>query len=228
MDVWSSTIPAVACAGLGAWGAFHPRSQLFGPVVTGAGDRCALTFDDGPNPRVTPQLLSILAKYSIPATFFVLGKYGRANPALLADIAAQGHAIGNHTDSHPNLVFYGRKDIIEEFQRCEDTIVQATGQRSRCVRPPFGFRGPQFRSAVRQAGFGKVVMWSLSARDWKPQSWEKVSCRVGRAAAGDIVLLHDGDHREASADRSHMLKALEFWLPRWKDSGLIFTHLGYE
>jgi peptidoglycan/xylan/chitin deacetylase (PgdA/CDA1 family) len=228
MDVWSSTIPVAACAGIGAWGAFHPRSQLFGPTISRLEKLCALTFDDGPNPRVTPQLLALLDKHRVPATFFVLGKYVRSNSGLLADMAARGHAIGNHTYRHPNLVFWRRKDIVEELNRCEDTIVQATGQRSRCVRPPFGFRGPQFQSAVRQAGFGKVVMWSISARDWKPQSWEKVSRRVERAAAGDVILLHDGDHRDASADRSHMLKALEFCLPRWHDSGLVFTHLGYE
>lgn len=228
MEVWSSTIPAVACAGIAAWGAFHPRSQLFGPTICRVGEGCALTFDDGPNPRVTPQLLALLEKYNVRATFFVLGKYVRSNPGLLADIAARGHVIGNHTYSHPNLIFLGRKDIVEELSRCEDTIVQATGQRSRCVRPPFGFRGPQFRSAAGQAGFGNVVTWSISARDWKPQSWERVGRRVAPAAAGDIVLFHDGDHRVASADRSHMLKALEFCLPRWKDSGLIFTHLDYE
>jgi peptidoglycan/xylan/chitin deacetylase (PgdA/CDA1 family) len=187
-----------------------------------------LTFDDGPNPGVTPKVLSLLDKFGIRATFFVLGKYVRQNPGLLADIAARGHVIGNHTYAHPNLLFLRGREIIEELNQCEDTIVRAIGRRSRCVRPPFGFRGPQFQSAVRDAGFAKVIMWSVAARDWKPQPWERVSRRLCGVRAGDIVLLHDGDHRNATADRSHMLKALEFWLPRWKESGLAFTSLGYK
>jgi peptidoglycan/xylan/chitin deacetylase (PgdA/CDA1 family) len=228
MDAWISTIPLGVGLGAAAWGAFHPRSQLFGPTILRAGECCALTFDDGPNPRVTPKVLSLLDKYGIRATFFVLGKYVGQNPGLLADIAAGGHAIGNHTYAHLNLVFSSRGEIVKELSQCEDTIVRAVGRRSSCVRPPFGFRGPQFQSAAREAGFSNVVMWSVAARDWKPQTWDRVSRRLRRVRAGDIVLFHDGDHRDANADRSHMLKALEFWLPRWKDSGLTFTSLGYK
>jgi peptidoglycan/xylan/chitin deacetylase (PgdA/CDA1 family) len=226
MDALGIGVPSIACLGVAAWGAFHPRSQLFGPTVSNVEKSCALTFDDGPNPRVTPQLLSLLERYRVTATIFVLGKYAQQDPGLLADIAASGHVIGNHTYGHPNLVFLRRKHIVEELRRCEDTIVQAVGKRSHCVRPPFGFRGPQFNSAAREAGFRSVVMWSVSARDWNLQSWQRVSQRVRRAAAGDILLFHDGDHRRPNADRSHTLKALEFWLPRWQDSGFTFTSLG--
>src|SRR5215471_9179325 len=195
MDALGIGVPSMACLGLGAWGAFHPRSRLFGPSISRAGKACALTFDDGPNPRATPQLLSLLERYGVMATFFVLGKYVEKDPGLVAEIASRGHAIGNHTYGHPSLLFFGRKHIVEELARCEDTIVRAAGQRSRCVRPPFGFRGPQFYWAARAAGFSKVVMWSLSARDWNLQPWERVSKRLGRAVSGDILLFHDGDHR---------------------------------
>jgi peptidoglycan/xylan/chitin deacetylase (PgdA/CDA1 family) len=225
MDALRIAVPSLACLGIGAWGAFHPRSQLFGPAISTVEKSCALTFDDGPNPSVTPQLLSLLERHGVVATFFVLGKYVQQAPGLMAEIAARGHVIGNHTYSHPNLLFQGRKHIVSELNRCEDTIMRAAGQRSRCVRPPFGFRGPQFNSAARAAGFSKVVMWSVSARDWNLQPWEKVSRRLGRAAGGDILLLHDGDHRRPNADRSHTLKALEFWLPRWQDSGFKFIAL---
>jgi len=226
MSPWTTTIPAVAGAGLLAWGAFHPKSQLFGPTLRRLGDACALTFDDGPNPSVTPRLLALLDRFGVRATFFVLGKYVRANPGLLAEAAAGGHVIGHHTDTHPNLVFSSRQHIMDELHRCEDAIVQATGAGTAAVRPPFGFRGPQFHRAARRMGFSKVVMWSISARDWNPQPAAKVSRRIQKTASGDIVLFHDGDHRASNADRSHMLQALEFCLPRWKDSGLKFVSLG--
>jgi len=218
--------PAIAAAGIAAWGAFHPRSQLFGPTVRSTGPACSLTFDDGPNPRVTPRLLSLLDKYQVPATFFVLGKYVREHASLAGEILAGKHALGNHTYSHPSLVFWSRRGIIDELNRCEDAVFQATGARTACVRPPFGFRGPQFGSAARQAGFSKIVMWSINGRDWKPQPARNVVARLEKVRRGDIVLLHDGDHRTFNADRGPMLEALEFWLPRWKDSGMQFVSFG--
>src|SRR5262249_52463893 len=156
-------------------------------------------------------------KHDIRATFFVLGKYVQQDPGLTAEIAARNHVIGNHTFAHPNTLFMGRQSILDELNRCEETIVKATGRRSQCVRPPFGHRGPQFFSAARALGLSKLVMWSVSAHDWKPQPWERVRNRVGEAHRGDIILFHDGDHRTAKADRNHTLRALEFLLPRWKD-----------
>jgi len=222
MNAWNFVIPAATAMGFGAWGAFHPKARLFGPVVASAGNSCALTFDDGPNPSTTPKLLAILEKHRVKATFFVLGKYVQANPGLAAEIAARKHVVGNHTYAHPNMLFYTRQQIVDELNRCEDAISKATGGRSACVRPPFGFRGPQFYWAVRTVGLSKVVMWSVSARDWRPQPWERVSRRIQKARRGDILLFHDGDHRASNADRNHMLRALEFWLPRWTDSGLEF------
>ena len=225
MNAWEIVVPAVALTGFPAWGAFHPRSQLFGPTICRAGNLCALTFDDGPNPRVTPKLLDLLEKNRIPATFFVLGKYVEEHRTLTAEIRARGHAIGNHTFTHPSLVFFSQRQIREELKRCEDAVANATGNGTSLVRPPFGFRGPQFHAAAQRAGYSKVVMWSISGNDWKQQPATYVSQRIKRVRAGDIILLHDGDHRVANADRSPMLEALEHWLPRWKDTGLQFVKL---
>jgi peptidoglycan-N-acetylglucosamine deacetylase len=223
MKAWNLLIPAAAATGLGAWGAFHPKSRLFGPAVSSMGNACALTFDDGPNPSITPRLLSILEKHHVTATFFVLGKYVDENPGLAAEIVARNHVIGNHTYTHPNTLLLTQRQIVDELNRCQEAIFKAVARHSSCVRPPFGFRGPQFYPAVRKSGLEKVVMWSVSARDWTPQPWERVSRRLENVCRGDILLFHDGDHRASNADRNHMLQALEFWLPRWADSGLEFT-----
>ena len=225
MNPVSIIIPAVAALGLPAWAAFHPRSRLFGATVCSAGKACALTFDDGPNPRVTPQLLALLEKHRVPATFFVLGKYVEQYPGLTAEIVAANHAIGNHTYGHPSLLFFSRRHIMDELSRCDEAVLEAAGRHTSSVRPPFGFRGPQFHSAAREMGFSKVVMWSVSARDWRPQPTAHVNHRIGKVKPGDIVLLHDGDHRRANAERPHMLKVLEYWIPRWKDSGMQFVKI---
>ena len=223
MSPWSAIIPALAAGGTAAWGTFHPRSQLFGQIIKNAGTHCALTFDDGPNPRVTPRILKLLEKHRVPATFFVLGKYAAAEPGLMSEMAAANHTIGNHTYSHSSLVFFSRQRIIDELNRCDDVVFRATGRHTQCVRPPFGFRGPQFFSATRTAGFYRIVMWTVNGRDWRPQPERHMRERLQKVSKGDIVLLHDGDHHTSNAERSHMVQALEYWLPRWQDAGLEFT-----
>jgi peptidoglycan/xylan/chitin deacetylase (PgdA/CDA1 family) len=225
VDPLEVLVPVTVAIGVPAWAAFAPTSQLFGPTVCHVPRGCALTFDDGPNPSVTPRLLALLERHQVKATFFLLGKYVAESPSLTAEIAAAGHGIGNHTYSHPSLIFYSRTRIADELNRCDTAIFHATDRRTAFIRPPFGFRGPLFHSAARKAGLSKVVMWSVSGRDWTPQPADRVQRRLSRARSGDIVLLHDGDHRQPNADRSHMLQALEYWLPRWKDSGLEFSKM---
>ena len=218
-------IPALAAVGLPAWAGLHPRSQLFGPTICKIETGCALTFDDGPNPRLTPKLLTLLDKHRVPATFFVLGKYASENPSLMKEIAGANHAIGNHTYAHPSVLFFSQTQIMDELNRCKDAVAAATGQNMSMVRPPFGFRGPQFHAAVRKMGFSKVVMWSVSGGDWNLQPASRVIQRLQKAKSGDIVLLHDGDHRVPNADRSHTLESLASLLPRWLDAGMKFVKL---
>src|SRR5690242_5558762 len=99
MNVTPAVLAISFSTGMSAWGACHPRSQLFGRTRcdTGRDGTLALTFDDGPNPAVTPRLLDLLDRYDARATFFLIGRHVRACPALAADVAARGHAIGNHT-----------------------------------------------------------------------------------------------------------------------------------
>jgi peptidoglycan/xylan/chitin deacetylase (PgdA/CDA1 family) len=218
---------ACAAAGFFSWGAVAPSSQLFGPTIRRTGDpsAMALTFDDGPNPAVTPSLLDLLDRHSARATFFLIGRHVRAIPELAKEIAERGHTIGNHTDTHPALAFLPPRRIAAELSRCDDAIAAATGRKPRWMRPPFGFRGPQLGGIVRARAGAGVVMWSVWARDWKPQPPDPMIQRLRRVRGGDIVLLHDGDHRVLEGDRRHTVAALEHWLPRWKDAGIRFVSL---
>jgi peptidoglycan/xylan/chitin deacetylase (PgdA/CDA1 family) len=233
--------PALACAaaGIAAYGAAYPRSQLFGKTVcrTNSPRKLAITFDDGPNPAITPKLLDLLEGYQARATFFVIGKHARECPDLLKETAARGHVIGNHTDAHPNLFWLKPDKIMVELRCCNYSITAATGAPPRWFRPPFGFRNPWVVPAARELS-QRVVMWTLLPGDWRATSseWliprlEPIAARAkrnlsesnGAATMGDILCLHDGYHRQLNADRLPTLAALEHWMPRWRDLGLEFV-----
>jgi peptidoglycan-N-acetylglucosamine deacetylase len=222
---------ALAAAGIAAWGAVSPYSELFGPTLrhTDSSRNIALTFDDGPNPAVTPRLLDLFERYSVRGTFFLIGKFARACPGLVKEIHARGHLIGNHTDTHCNLIWQTAEGIRSELGRCQDAIASATGaEPPRWMRPPYGYRNPLLRAEVRRAGIHGVVMWSKICWDWKPQPPQRLIERLASVARedrkqGDIVVMHDGDHRALGGDRLHVVTALEHWLPRWRDAGMEFV-----
>jgi peptidoglycan/xylan/chitin deacetylase (PgdA/CDA1 family) len=222
---------AAAAAGIAAWGAVAPSSELFGPTVwrTSSSRKIALTFDDGPNPAVTSLLLELFDRYSVHATFFLIGKFARACPELVKEISARGHLIGNHSDTHANLFFRSRAGIRDELARCQDAIAAAAhADPPRWMRPPYGYRSPLLHAEIRRAGMRGIVMWSKICRDWKPQRPQRLIDRLSRVARldkphGDIVVMHDGDHRALGGDRHHVVAALGHWLPRWRDAGMEFV-----
>jgi peptidoglycan/xylan/chitin deacetylase (PgdA/CDA1 family) len=226
-----STGAAAAGAGIAAWGAVAPSSQLFGPTIrhTSSPRKIALTFDDGPNPAVTPQLLALFDRHHVRATFFLIGKFAREFPELVQEISSRGHLIGNDSETHANLFLQTRAGIRDELARCQDAIATATqGEPPLCMRPPYGYRNPLLRVEVQRAGMSAVVMWSKLCWDWKPQQSGRVIEKLthvarGRGPHGDIVLMHDGDHRAPGGDRLHVVAALEHWLPRWLDAGMEFV-----
>src|SRR5262249_37567457 len=153
----------------------------------------------------------LLDSHGVRATFFLIGRWCRACPAIARDIAARGHAIGNHTETHPNLVLLTRRRIMAELAGCQAAIRETSGASPRLMRPPFGARGPQLQAAVRDAGLGGVVMWTLLGRDWSPRGKERLRTRLRRVRGGDIVVLHDGFHGALGADRFETIGALEHW-----------------
>ncbi len=202
-------------------------SQIFGATLTHTDDpsTMALTFDDGPNPAVTPALLDLLERYQSTGTFFVVGKHVRAFPDLTAEIVRRGHTIGNHTETHPRLNVCTPARTRDELDRCAEAIGEAANVKTRWMRPPYGYRSPWLDGIVRSRFHSQVVMWSRMARDWAFTEPEPVIQRLRRAGGGDIVVLHDGDHRALEGKRQHMVKALEYWLPRWKEQGLRFLSM---
>jgi peptidoglycan/xylan/chitin deacetylase (PgdA/CDA1 family) len=221
---------AAAAAGIAAWGAVAPSSELFGPTLrhTDSSRKIALTFDDGPNPAVTPRLLELFEQHSVRATFFLIGRFARACPELVKEISARGHLVGNHTETHANLFLSSRPQIREELARCQDAVAGVLGAEPRWMRPPYGYRSPMLRAEVSRARMQGVVMWSKICWDWIPQPPERLIARLSSVArpnraSGDIVVLHDGDHRALGGDRSHVVTALQHWLPRWRDAGMEFV-----
>lgn len=229
----------LGAAALTAYAAVNARSQLFGPTIrqTDSPRKLALTFDDGPNPAITPKLLDLLAHHNARATFFVVGKFVRECPGLVKEIAARGHILGNHTDTHPNLFFCGPEETHQELLRCTDAIQHATWSAPQWFRPPYGYRSPWLSEIVHRQGM-RTVMWTLLPGDWrtKPAGWlisrlqpvaQHVQTNPSNRAAppphGDILCLHDGNFRQQNADRTRTVAALDHWLPRWRDLGLEFV-----
>jgi peptidoglycan-N-acetylglucosamine deacetylase len=239
VNPWLIAAPIVtaAAAGVAAYGAAYPCAQLFGPIVcrTNSPRLLAITFDDGPNPAITPKLLDLLDRYNAHATFFVVGRFVRECPDLVREISVRGHLLGNHTDSHPNMIYCGVSETRDQLLRCNEAIATITGAVPKWFRPPFGARSPWLGGVAREFSLS-VVMWTLIPGDWrvKPTDWliqrmNPITERARRklanpsAAAGDVLCLHDGDYKHLNGDRTHTLTALEYWFPRWRDLGLKFV-----
>jgi len=236
MDPWLIGVPAAAAlaGATTAFGAVHPRSQIFGATIcrTASPQQLAITFDDGPNPAVTPKLLQLLDRFEAQATFFVIGRFVRECGGLTKEIAERGHLLANHTETHPNLFWLTPDAVREELQRCQDALRDATGSDARFFRPPYGFRNPWVVSAARHLSM-QTVQWTLLPGDWRAQSSAWLAERMRPIAkhvkpasgrrTGDVICLHDGAHRKLGEDRRHTLSALEYWLPRWRDLGLKFV-----
>jgi len=205
-------VSAAAAASYAGYATMAPRSQLYGRTLTHGADpnRIALTLDDGPNDPYTLRLLDLLAKHQARATFFLIGQYVRRRPEIARAIQAAGHEIGNHTYTHPNLIFVSAARLRQELEDCNKALEDALGVTPALFRPPFGGRRPAVLRTARALGL-KTVMWSITGYDWNAPSPEFILQKVAprlNSARGEIVLLHDGGHLAFGADRGPTVEAI--------------------
>jgi peptidoglycan/xylan/chitin deacetylase (PgdA/CDA1 family) len=201
----AAAFPAAAAPILAAWGAvqaaaawhlLNPRSSRLAANVRRAGTdaaRVALTYDDGPRPGETERLLDALAASGASATFFVVGRRARARPDLLRRIAAAGHAVGNHTDTHPlHWSVLPRRRVLAEVGGAQSALAEILGEAPRWFRPPVGHKSFHLAEALEAHGLVQVT-WSVRSLDTVIRDPRRVARRVlDRARGGDIVLLHEG------------------------------------
>ena len=206
---------AVGVAGVAYLNGQVPKSQLYGKTIfrnRDAGKRIALTYDDGPNPAYTPELLELLARHNAHATFFQIGKWVEREPALAREVKDAGHAVGNHTFTHPTLPLCSSKRVKEELRRCQGASEAAGIEYSKVdgaslMRCPWGRRRPGTIRAAKEAGF-MPVQWSITGWDWaERKSAQNIADRCLKAHEGDVILLHDGVPTEPRVDRSKSVYA---------------------
>jgi peptidoglycan-N-acetylglucosamine deacetylase len=174
-----------------------PGNQLFGKtLVSGPRDErvVALTYDDGPNPPYTDELLSVLRAEHVHATFFVVGRAVAVYPDVVRREVHEGNAVGNHTWAHDHLVLDDESSLRRTLQRTDLVIFNATGLHTRIMRPPYGGRDWLVLDEVRKLGY-TPVMWSVPlAGDWEYPPARVIAARVLRYAGdGAIIDLHDGN-----------------------------------
>jgi len=220
---------AAGGAAVATWAGFHsmwPTSQVYGSAFVGLrpGSRLlALTYDDGPNDPYTGHLMEVLDRHGVKATFFLLGRLVEQRSDIARALAEAGHAIGNHSWDHPNLIFTSAVETRRQIERTQGAILDATGITPTLFRPPFGGRRPASLRIARALGL-EPVMWNVSCQDWKPISAEEIARRAERQIrGGDVILLHDGEYHDIGVDRSRSIEATERILARYQGEGYEFV-----
>ena len=233
--VYAALGVAGAAAGLGVGGYMYashwPTSQLFGRTLIAPRRprELALTYDDGPNPAWTPQLLDLLAEHGVRATFFMVGGFVKAETDLARRVFEAGHLIGNHTWSHPKLSAVSDAKVLEELTRTNDILSEITGKPPVFFRPPFGARRPYVLKLARQLGLVPVT-WNAMTSDWSEPSADKIATnlmnkidRNQRRGYASNIVLHDGNHLKLGADRGPSVSATAQLLERYAGTHTFVT-----
>ncbi|WP_265444428.1 polysaccharide deacetylase family protein [Flexivirga meconopsidis] len=185
-----------------------PRRQETSSSSAGDG-AIRLTFDDGPDPRWTPQILQILTENHATATFFNIGQNAAAYPDLVRQIRAQGSQVANHTWDHPSLPSLGDAAIARQLDRTD-----AVQGRTPCVRPPYGATSARVRSLIAARG-QRQELWDVDTRDWARPGAASIEAQLLAAKPGSTVLMHTG-----GGDRSQTVTALRDALPKLRAKGI--------
>ena len=196
---------------LGLW----PRSHWLGPnwthlpAAATARNEIALTIDDGPDPVVTPQVLDILDRYAVKATFFCIGEKAAHYPDLCREIVRRGHAVENHSQHHRHYFsLMGYSGLMRELQAAQDTLTHITGQRPLFFRAPAGLRNPFLDPVLARLGL-RLATWSVRGFDTKIGDVGRVKNKLLRGLrAGAILLLHDGNAARTPAGTPVILEVL--------------------
>lgn len=183
--------------------------------------RVALTFDDGPSPDFTPQILAVLERYGVKATFFCIGRHVACYPDLVKQAYDDGHVIGNHSWSHPNLALLPGSEILSQLRRTSEAIGHVIGVQPTFFRPPYGAFRSQVLAQADLLGITTVI-WNVRATDWAKPGIDVISERViERTGNGAIILLHDG-----GGDRRETVAALPAIIEGLQGRGFTFVTLG--
>jgi len=221
-------LAATGAATAAGYQTMAPTGQWYGKTFfcgPHGSKRIALTYDDGPNDPHTMKLLEVLARHDVRATFFMIGRYVRQRPDIARAVASAGHVIGNHTYSHPLLIFQSKERTRSEISGCREALTERVGEHSNLFRPPFGGRRPATLRVVRELGM-QPVMWNVTGYDWNAPLAAVIEAKVAKqvhAEGGDVVLLHDGSHKGMGADRAQTVIATENLIRRYKDEGFEFV-----
>ena len=186
----------------------------------------ALTYDDGPDPQVTPRLLDILASHGAHATFFVLAERAERHPELITRMVTEGHEVALHGPDHRRVTRVPASEALADLERARTRVAELAEKPVRWVRPPYGASSPRLALGMRRLGL-TPVLWSATTWDWKDASAAERLAKIDAADAGDIVLSHDGradvsdgavepgDEVVVDVDKPQLLEqALERWFGR--------------
>jgi peptidoglycan-N-acetylglucosamine deacetylase len=204
-----------------------PRSRLLGDTLVTLPRSCAdngyvaLTFDDGPDPHVTPRVLDLLDRYGARASFFCIGQRAAAYPEIVRDIVRRGHSVENHSHRHSHaFAFYLPYALRREIGDAQAAIESITGTRPRFFRAPMGFRGPALDPVVARSAL-RCVSWTRRGWDSFNRNPAMVLRRItGRLAAGDVILLHDGSYATTRDGEPVVLAVLPALLDHLASRGL--------
>jgi peptidoglycan-N-acetylglucosamine deacetylase len=221
-------LASAAAATAAGYQSMAPTGQWFGRTFASGprGSRqIALTYDDGPNDPHTLELLEVLEKHGVHATFFMIGRFVRQRPDIARAVAAAGHVIGNHTFTHPMLIFESAEQTRAELTLCRRALEEVIGEHSSLFRPPFGGRRPATLRIARELGL-ETVMWNVTGYDWNAPPAKVIEAKVARRVhpgGGNVILLHDGGHRAMGADRAQTVVATDNLIRQYQDRGFEFV-----